>query len=477
MKLRHLASVALFPLLALGQDLNYLVYDTDHIPPSEYAVRRKTLRDDLGKDALAIFVSAPPRTRNADTNYEYRQDDNFFYLTGFEEPNAILLISAKGFGVRNLRDSTLTDTVHEIIFVQPRDPRWEQWTGRRFGPEGTMKLLGLEYAVTNDKVKDVLTTSVSSSSIKSLYVVDVPSEVSRHGADPMQPLREFIEKAKGGESHPEMRDAAAAVKKYRAVKSPGEIALITKAAHISALAHRQAMMSCKPGMAEYELQAVFEYVFRRYGSEYNAYPCIVGASENSVILHYDTNRRPIKDGDIVLTDCAAEYHNYASDVTRTFPANGKFSAAQREVYQIVLNAQNAAIALMKPGTQWRDVTAKADSVLEAGLLTLGIIKEKNGKDFRKFYPHGLGHAVGLDVHDIGSVVMVPGVVYTVEPGIYIPDSAPNVPAKYSNIGVRIEDDILITSSGNKILSAEAPREMDEIESLMKKKGIADEPVE
>jgi len=196
-----------------------------------------------------------------------------------------------------------------------------------------------------------------------------------------------------------------------------------------------------------------------------------------VILHYDTNRRTIADGDIVLADCGAEYHNYASDVTRTFPANGKFSAPQRKIYQIVLDAQNSAIGMMRPGVAWTDVTAKADSVLENGLYALGIVKEKNKREFRRFYPHGLGHAVGLDVHDVSSVIMMPGIVYTVEPGIYIPDNIQGIDAQYFNLGVRIEDDILITSDGHKILSEEAPREIEQIEALMKQKGIGALPIE
>ncbi|MBI3578891.1 MAG: Xaa-Pro dipeptidase [Ignavibacteriales bacterium] len=249
-----------------------------------------------------------------------------------------------------------------------------------------------------------------------------------------------------------------------------------KATKISTTAHMQAMMSCEPGMAEYQIQGLYEYVFRRMGAEYAGYPCIVGAAENSVILHYNTNRRSLKDGDLLLNDCAAEYHGYSSDVTRTFPVNGKFSKRQREIYQIVLDAQNAAIALIKPGAEWRTISAAADSVIKEGLFNLGLIKDKKSMEFRKFYMHGLGHPVGLDVHDIGQPVMEPGMLYTVEPGIYISESIEGINPEYYNIGVRIEDVVLVTPDGNKLISADAPREISAIEELMKKKGIGNQPL-
>lgn len=236
------------------------------------------------------------------------------------------------------------------------------------------------------------------------------------------------------------------------------------------------MMSCEPGMFEYELQGVYEFVYRKFGAEYNGYPCIVGAGENSVILHYNTVRRKINDGDLVLADCGGEYHGYTTDITRTFPANGRFSKEQRQIYELVLKAQKAAIAMMKPGTAWSDISDTAAGIVEDGLIALGLVKQKNGREFRRFYTHGLGHSVGLNVHDISSPVMESGVIYTVEPGIYIQEGAEGVDARYYNIGVRIEDTILVTEGGPKNLSEGAPREIDEIESLMKKKGIGNAEV-
>ncbi len=475
--LRSLILVSiLFSTTAFTQGLKYLVYDKDQIPGSAYKERRERLMGEIGTEAAAIFFSALEKNRNGDDDYPYRQDDNFYYLTGFNEPNAILIMIPKGVALRNEQDSARVDTVREILFVEPRDARSESWTGRRFGPEGAVTLLGIQRACTNQTFRKMFPSIVWGGRINSVYVSPIP-ETGGELTELLQPVHEYLDRLKSANSTIEIRDPSPIVRKYRAVKSPEEILLMTKAAHISAVAHKQAMMSCKPGMTEYGLQAVYEYVFRKLGSEYNAYSCIVGAAENSVILHYESNRRPINDGDIVLADCGAEYHNYASDVTRTYPANGKFSDPQRKVYQLVLNAQNACIAMMRPGAVWRDVSATADSVLLEGLFALGIVKEKNQGELRRFFPHGLGHAVGLDVHDVSSSVMIPGVIYTIEPGIYIPENAEGVDPKFFNIGVRIEDDILITPEGHTILSGEAPREINEIESLMKKKGIGDVPVE
>ena len=474
--LRLLCYSTIMSATLFAQDLRYLTYEKDLPPSNIYHERRERLMSEVGSEATVILFSATEKNRNGDGDYPYRQDDNFYYLTGCDEPNSVLVMRSKGILLPNDQDSTKSDTMREILFVQPRDPRWEQWTGRRLGPAGAEKLLGFQRSMTNDMFAKRFQAILPDEQSRNLYCPPLPDR-NEGSADILGSLRECLQKLKSNTPQVEVHDPTSIIRRYRSVKSSDEIVLISKAAHISAIAHRQAMMSCKPGMSEFEIQAVYEYVFRKLGSEFNAYPCIVGAAENSIILHYESNRRPINDGDIVLADCGAEYHNYASDVTRTFPANGKFSDAQRHIYQIVLDAQNAAIALMKPGVAWREVSSTADSILQEGLFSLGFIKEKNRREFRKFYPHGLGHAVGLDVHDVNAAVLMPGMVYTLEPGLYIPEHADNVDAKYSNIGVRIEDDILITADGHVNLSAEAPRGIDEIESLMKKRGIGDMPVD
>jgi len=460
-------------LVAQQNELKYLQYDTDLIPSAEYKARRDSVRAMIGLNAVAIFYSAPERMRNGDVDYLYRQADNFYYLTGFTEPNAILMLVPKGISVR-MNDST-TQTVNEILFVQNRDPHAEAWTGRRYGTVGAMKLLGMQAALTNDKFKSLFQRLLFSG-ISYLYAQPITSDVTGTLFELLSPIQSFVDNVKRRNSKIELRDPNAMVHTMRIVKSKNEIEMLRKATEISVVAHNQAMMSVEPGMYEYELQALYEYVFQRQGAEYYGYPCINGAGENSVILHYNTNRKKINNGDIVISDCAAEYRGYSSDVTRTYPANGKFTKEQKEIYQIVLNAQKAAIATIKPGVLWNEVTAAADSVIAEGLFVLGITKSKTGMAFKKFFNHGLGHPVGLNVHDVGQEKLISGMLYTVEPGIYIPENSEGVDRKYWNIGVRIEDVILVTETGNENLSAGAPREITEIESLMKKKGIGNQPL-
>lgn len=458
-----------------AQDLRYIEYDTDLTSPASHRERREKLMADIGENAVAIFYSAPVRNRNADVDYEYRQDDNFYYLTGFREPNAILFLVPKGMSVKDPQDTTTTITVREILFVQPRNALRETWTGRRYGPEGAMKLRGLQYATTNDQLQSLYNRVMFSVRPTILYVPPFTSDFSGEIAELMRPIMNAIDNMKTRHSQVELRDPSPKVYRMRAIKSEEEIQLLTRATQISALAHNQAMMSCEPGMYEYELSAIYEYVFRKMGAEYAGYPNIVGAAENSIILHYNTNRRQIKNGDMVLADCAAEYRGYSSDVTRSWPSNGRFSPAQRAIYQIVLDAQNAAIGMMKPGVAWNDVSTKVEEVIEDGLFKLGLIKEMNRREFRKFYLHGIGHPVGLNVHDISLPVLEAGMVYTIEPGIYIGERE-DVDAKYHNIGVRIEDVVLVTAAGPKLLSSDSPREISEIEALMKKKGIGNQPL-
>jgi Xaa-Pro aminopeptidase len=477
-RLRTFAALFFFTVVSFAQDLRYIEYDHDLIAPSVYKARREKVMQEIGNDAVAIFYSAPIRNRNNDVDYPYRQDDNLYYLTGFPEPNAILVLVPRGVAVRSPDDTSKVISVREILFVQPKDPLREQWTGRRYGPAGAMKLRGLEYALTNDKFQSMLAQLIGfgfrgpEQGQRLLYVPTFSADLTGEIAELLQPLKRVMERAARNN---ELRDPTPIVRKMRIIKSPEEIEMLRKATEISVVAHNQAMMSVEPGMREYEVAAVYEYVFKKMGAAAPGYPCIVGSGENSIILHYESNRRQIRDGDLVLADCGAEYHGYSSDVTRTYPANGKFSRPQREIYQIVLDAQKAAIAKIKPGVQWSEVSAAADSVLMEGLFKLGLIKTKSRAELRKFYMHGLGHPVGLNVHDVGQPTMEPGMVYTVEPGIYISEDS-GVDPRYHNIGVRIEDVVLVTPEGNVVLSAGSPREISEIESLMKKRGVGNLPL-
>jgi len=464
-------SILFLAFAAQAQDIKYLEYDADLISGQVYQARRGRLMEKIGNEAIAIVYANPVRNRNADLEYPYAQSSDFFYLTGFREPNAILVLIPKGTVVRNPSDSTKTLTVREILFVQARNAISEKWEGRRYGPEGAMKLRGLEHAVTNDKFKTMLPAMFWGGGGKFLYVPPFRADLAGEIAELLQPLKSSIDQMQQWHAPIETRDPTPLVRKMRVIKSPEEIAMLAKATEISAAAHRQAMMSVEPGMGEYELEAIYEYVFRKLGAEQNGYPCIVASGENSVILHYNTNRRKIKDGDVVLADCAAEYRGYSSDVTRTYPANGKFTKAQREIYQLVLDAQKAAIAAMKPGVTWQELSKISSGTIMEGLFKLGLIKEKTPQELSRFSYHGLGHPVGLNVHDVGQPTMEAGMIYTVEPGIYIAEGSAGVDPAYYNIGVRIEDVILVTADGNKNLSISAPREIAEIETLMKQKGV------
>ena len=465
-------TLILFTFEGLGQAPNFYVYDTDLMSPTVFRARREKVMKEIGEGSIAFFYAGAERTRNNDVEYQYRQNDNFYYLTGMNEANSILALAPAGVNVPDPKDTAKSISVKEILFVQPRDPSRETWTGRRLGPEGAVAVLGFQYALNNDQLKNWIGRLTGSSKV--VYIPAFPPDLSGDVAELTRPLREVMTRING---RVEFRDPTALVTKMRAVKSPEEIAMIQRAVDISCDAHRQVMMSAEPGMHEYDLQAIYEYVFRREGSEYPAYPCIVGGAENSVILHYNSNRRKLNSGDIIVMDCAAEYHNYAADVTRTIPINGHFSDAQREIYEIVFQAQEEAIKMIKPGADYRaEVHGKAVEVVQGGLLKLGIIKTK--EEYRKYFMHGTGHPVGLWVHDVGgSGKLEPGMVWTVEPGIYIPEGAPGVDPKYYNIGVRIEDCVLVTENGYRIMSADAPRTIEEIERLMKKRGIGNEPLQ
>lgn len=450
----------------------YLEYDDDLLPPSVYRARRDSLVAMLGDRSVVILAAGPVRVRNHDVDFQYRQDDNFWYLTGFPEPNAVLVLVPRGISVPDPSDTTKRMTVREVLFVEPRNPQRERWDGRRYGPEGAMTLRGFAYAVENHRLSGLL-PRILMGGVETVYCPPLGGGEDASRAEVLRPVEALLERAR---ARSERRDPTPTILRMRAVKSPEEVELLRRATTISAVAHAEAMKTVQPGMREFELQAVYEYVFRRMGAEYAGYPCIVGAGENAVVLHYNTNRREIRAGDLILADCGAEYRGYSSDITRTFPATGKFTTAQRSIYDVVLNANRSAIAAMKPGIAWRDVTAISDRVLEEGLVRNGLVKHADGREFRKFVWHGLGHAVGLNVHDVGVDTLRPNVVYTVEPGIYIAEDVEGVPVEYRNIGVRIEDVVLITPGGNEVLSKVVPNEPSAIEALMRRTGIGNGPV-
>ena len=426
------------------------------------ARRRRQLMQAAGDGAILILPAAPERIRSRDTHYPYRQDSDFWYLTGCNEPEAVLvLVPGRKHG-------------EAILFCRERDPEREGWDGPRLGPEGAVEALGMDDAYPISDIDDILPGLLEGRrrvhyhlgrdaefDLKLIGWLNRVRAQARQGA---QPPQEFLEL---GHLLDEMR----------LFKSADEVKLMQRAAEISVLAHRAAMRAARAGIHEYELQAEVERVFRMHDAQ-PAYASIVGAGSNACVLHYRDNNAKSRDGDLVLIDAGAEYRNYASDITRTFPVNGKFTKEQRALHDLVCAAQAAALAQAKPGVAYEAGHEAAVEILSEGLLSLGLLKGTlkaalaNG-DYKRFYRHKTGHWLGLDVHDVGeyridgeSRLLEPGMAFTIEPGLYIPADDAGVAAKWRGIGIRIEDDVLITRIGHQVLTGALERSADETEALM-----------
>jgi Xaa-Pro aminopeptidase len=413
-------------------------------------------------NSVAIIPAAREATRSNDTNYRFRQDSDFFYLTGFEEPDAIAIIKPG-------------ETHEYVLFVRPRDPEREIWDGRRAGVEGAKSEFGAEEALPivefDNKLPEILNNA------ETLYYrlgsqrdLDdkIIREISRMRALNRKPI------------HPPQTivDPATIIHELRVIKRPEELEIMQTAADIAAEAHCEAMKAARPGMQEYEVEALIEQVFRRRGAAGPAYTSIVGAGPNATVLHYINNDGELRDGDLLLLDAGAEYKGYASDITRTFPINGRYSKAQRDIYDLVLKAQMSCVEMVRPGVTHDQLKQHSIEVLTEGMVELGLLQGKpeqliKDKKYEQFYMHGLGHMLGIDVHDVGryyygkeSRALEPGVVMTVEPGIYIAPDTAGVPKQYLGIGVRIEDDVLCTNNGPKVLTSKVPKQAEEIEALM-----------
>jgi Xaa-Pro aminopeptidase len=449
----------LVSLTGLGQVSK--IEDLTGIKADEYRQRRAFVLSKMQPNSIAIFKASDPRNRSNDVNYKFKQDDNLFYLTGCDEARSYLVLCPDGIQVDG------PTPAKEIFFIRPTQ---HSAAGTSLGVEGAKSFLGFEFVLQTGELLDFMKRALAGKKI--LYTSpDVPDVVF----DPLMEKRYILSREVKSELQSEfpnleVKSLDGVVGEMRSVKSPAEIALIQKAIDATAMGDIEAMKSCEPGMYEYELQAVIEYCFAKNGAEYQGFPSIVGSGPNSCILHYEANRRQMESGDVVVMDIGAEYHGYTADVTRTIPVNGTFSPAQRQIYEIVLNAQQEAIKEFKPGASPSTPSQRATDVIADGLMQLGIIKDKS--EVRRYYMHGLSHHIGLDVHDVGryGATYEPGMILTAEPGIYIAEGSP-CDKKYWNIGVRIEDDVLITENGNRVLSAGAPKTVKEIESLMKEKGI------
>jgi len=434
------------------------------IPQTEYANTREKLFNAITKNSIVLIPANTLILRNGDTHYPFRQSSDFYYLTGFNEPDAILAL---------LPDHS---EGRYILFTQKKDPLKEAWNGKMQGLEGVVENFGVDKAFDINEFEEVLPSLLENRS--RIYMpIGQNTDFDNTVFNAVNALRWKIRR--GVSAPEEFHDIEPILHEMRLYKSETEIATMRKATEISVEAHINAMKNCKPGKFEYELEAELIYTFMKYGSRSPAYEPIVGAGNNACILHYNENNAEIKTGDLILIDAGCEYQNYSSDLTRTFPANGKFSEPQKILYDMVLEAQLAAIDLIKPGTPWMALQDKIIEIYTNRLVELDILKGDvatliEEKAVTRFYMHNSGHWLGLNTHDVGQYkvegqwrVLEPGFVLTIEPGIYISENAEDVDEKWRGIGIRIEDDIVVTETGCDILSKNLPKRTDEIEALMR----------
>ncbi|WP_375740635.1 Xaa-Pro aminopeptidase [Pseudomonas boanensis] len=433
------------------------------IPKSEYARRRKALMAEMEANSIAILPAAPVYIRNRDVEHVYRQDSDFQYLSGFPEPEAVLvLIPGREHG-------------EYVLFCRERDPERELWDGLRAGQDGAISEYGADDAFPIGDIDDILPGLIEGRN-RVYYSIGTNTEFDQHLMEWVNVIRS---KARQGAQPPnEFVALDHLLHDMRLYKSAAEVKVMREASEVSARAHVRAMQTARAGLYEYHLEAELEYEFRRGGAKMPAYGSIVAAGKNACILHYRENDAPLKDGDLVLIDAACELDCYASDITRTFPVSGTFSPEQKAIYELVLKSQEAAFEQIAPGKHWNEAHEATVRVITSGLVELGLLKGEvdeliASEAYKAFYMHRAGHWLGMDVHDVGDYkvggewrVLEPGMAMTVEPGIYIGADNQNVPKKWRGIGVRIEDDVVVTRTGCEILTGSVPKTVAEIEALM-----------
>jgi Xaa-Pro aminopeptidase len=427
---------------------------------NNFSERRLQLSNKVLDDSAIIVASALVKSRISDTDYAYRQDSNFYYLSGYEEPDSLILIRPNH------------DKEKFIIFCRDRDPLREQWDGFRTGQDGAIQEYQADNAYSINSIDQMMPELLAG--VKNIYFsMSAPCGVDLKISQWVEDIRKNTRA--GAEPPHNLLSLDSILHEMRLIKEDHEMDLMKQAADITTEAHIRAMQAVTPGMYEYQLEAEYLYAFNKNGARSAAYNSIVGGGNNSCILHYVENNAELKDGDLVLVDAGCEYKYYASDVTRTFPVNGKFSPEQKEIYSIVLEAHKQSMEQAKPGNKWNLMHEKSVEVIVEGLLDLGLLKGtkdqviENG-DYSKFYMHRIGHWLGMDVHDVGGYKqdgdwrdLEKGMVMTIEPGIYILDSLEDVDDKWKGIGVRIEDDIVVTESGFEVLTPNVPRTIEEVE--------------
>ena len=428
----------------------------------EFARRRTQLMRLMASDSIAILPAAPPRQRNNDVEYNFRQDSDFYYLTGFNEPEAVaVLIPGR-------------EVAEYILFVRERNREREIWDGKRAGPAGAVEEFGADDAFPITDIDEIL-PGLMEKCTRVYYTMGVSQEFDQRVVGWVNTLRSQVRRG----AHPPQEFVALdhVLHDMRLFKSRGEVSLMRRSGEIAAGAHVRAMQFCRPGRMEYEVMAELLHEFNRHGADISYHP-IVGGGPNSCVLHYRDNSARLNDGDLLLVDAGCEFGYYASDITRTYPVNGRFTSEQRAVYEVVLEAQQAAIAKVKPGNHWNEPHDAAVRAITQGLSRIGLLRGSLASlirtgAYRKFFMHRTGHWLGMDVHDVGDYkvgdewrVFEPGMVLTVEPGIYIPAGTRGVPRRFWNVGVRIEDDVAVTRTGCEVLTNGVPKTPDEIEALM-----------
>lgn len=441
---------------------------TDYLPASFHATRRDSLRALMPANSVMAVFAFPTRNFSNDVDYVYHPNPDLYYFSGYREPHSLLLI------FKEPQTAADGSQFKEAFFVQERNAQMEQWTGRRLGVEGVKKQLGINNAFTRQEFKDF---NIDFSKFEKIIFDRLPTDVSQNSnTELFQLISQFKTKAAIPEKYTDDKRLNGNLYRsltgtLREVKTEEELDLLRKAVEISCVGQAEVMRAVKPDMSEREVQGLHEFVHKKYGAEEVGYPSIVGAGNNGCVLHYEENSKQHVENRMVLMDVGAQYHGYTADVTRTVPANGKFTAEQRAIYQIVYDAQEAAFAMCKEGTNWADVDKKAREIVAQGLIKLGIISKP--EDSRIYYPHGLGHHIGLDVHDRNaSRTLKKNMVMTVEPGIYIPENS-KCDKKWWGIAVRIEDDVLIKEKDFELLSTAAPRKIEDVEKMVAEKSPLD----
>lgn len=437
--------------------------DEVKMDPTEYARRRRELADKIGPDGVAVFIAPPERTRSNDTSYPYRASSDIVYLTGFTEPHTVLVISPGH------------DEGDVAMFVRARDPEKELWDGGRAGPEGAVADYGADVAYSTEELDEKLPELMKGRDTL-WYTLGNDPEFDVKVAGWMNKLR--YRRGEPPAAPRAIADARDLVHEMRLFKRPAELEVMRRAAQVTAEAHIIAMKRAQPGVHEYELQAAIEHHFKLNGASFPAYTSIVGAGANATVLHYVTNRDRIGEDDVILIDAGCELDFYAADITRSFPASGKFTPEQRDAYQAVLDVQKAAIEDVIPGLPYDELQTRTARRLSQALIDLGIVDASvdeivEEEIYKQFYPHKVGHWLGIDVHDVGSYhdesgdwrPLEPGMVLTIEPGLYFPADA-DIPDGFRGVGIRIEDDILVTPDGRENLTATCPKEVADIEAIV-----------